>query len=46
MDDERIDARWFAKKELAEMIKAGRIDDAKTIVGFLRWQQLTPKTSP
>jgi ADP-ribose pyrophosphatase len=39
MDDERIEARWFAKKELSEMIKAGKIDDAKTIVGFLRWQQ-------
>jgi ADP-ribose pyrophosphatase len=39
MDDERIEARWFTKKELSDMIKAGKIDDAKTIVGFLRWQQ-------
>jgi ADP-ribose pyrophosphatase len=39
MDDERIDVRWFTKKELSEMIKAGKIDDAKTMIGFLRWQQ-------
>jgi len=39
MDDERIEVRWFPRKELAEMIKAGRIEDGKTIIGFLRWQQ-------
>lgn len=38
MDDERIEARWFAKKELAEMIREGKIEDAKTIVGFFMWQ--------
>ena len=38
MDDERIEARWFTKKELAEMIESGKIDDAKTIIGFLRWR--------
>jgi ADP-ribose pyrophosphatase len=39
MDDERIEARWFKRKELAKMIAEGGIEDAKTMVGFLRWRQ-------
>ena len=39
MDDERIEARWFKRKELAHMIDAGQIEDAKTIVAFLTWRQ-------
>jgi len=35
MDDERIEARWFKRKELAKMIAAGEIEDGKTIIGFL-----------
>src|SRR5262249_25812205 len=27
MEDERIEARWFKKKELAEMIESGKIED-------------------
>jgi ADP-ribose pyrophosphatase len=38
MDDERIEARWFKRKELADMIADGKIEDAKTIVGFLTWR--------
>ena len=38
MDDERIETRWFERKELAKMIDGGRIEDAKTMVGFLTWQ--------
>ena len=38
MDDERIETRWFAVKELKEMIRGGKIEDAKTMVGFLMWQ--------
>lgn len=38
MDDERIEARWFTAKELAEMIRAGKIEDAKTMVGFFTWK--------
>ena len=34
MDDERIEVRWFKKKEVGEMIKDGKIQDAKTIIGF------------
>ena len=39
MDDERIETRWFACRELAAMIREGKIEDAKTIIGFLRWRQ-------
>jgi ADP-ribose pyrophosphatase len=38
MDDERIETRWFTAKEVAEMIRKSRIDDAKTMVGFLTWR--------
>lgn len=37
MDDERIEARWFTRKELEAAIRAGRIEDGKTITGFLVW---------
>lgn len=40
MDDERIETRWFTKKRVAEMIRANRIVDAKTMVGFLYWAKL------
>jgi ADP-ribose pyrophosphatase len=38
MDDERIEARWFAANELARMIRTGKIDDAKTIIGYFMWR--------
>jgi ADP-ribose pyrophosphatase len=37
MDDERIETRWYPRKELAAMIRAGKIEDAKTIIGFYTW---------
>jgi ADP-ribose pyrophosphatase len=37
MDDERIETRWFKRKELKQMIRDGEIEDAKTMVGFLMW---------
>jgi ADP-ribose pyrophosphatase len=39
MDDERIEARWFTAREVRAMIASGRIEDAKTMVGFFKWQQ-------
>jgi ADP-ribose pyrophosphatase len=39
MDDERIETRWFTPKELAKMIEDGKIEDAKTMIGFLTWRQ-------
>jgi ADP-ribose pyrophosphatase len=38
MDDERIEVRWFRRKELGEMIRDGKIEDAKTMIGFYAWQ--------
>ena len=40
MDDERIEMRWFPKKELADLIRSNRILDAKTMIGFLHWAKL------
>ena len=39
MDDEQIESRWFTRKEMAEMIRSGKIEDAKTMIGFLLWQR-------
>jgi hypothetical protein len=39
MDDERIATRWFTANEIDDMIRAGKILDAKTNVGFLRWKR-------
>ena len=40
MDDERIETRWFGRKELRELIRTNRIVDAKTMIGFLHWDRL------
>ena len=37
MDDERIETRWFTRRELADLVRSGKIEDAKTIIGFLTW---------
>jgi ADP-ribose pyrophosphatase len=38
MDDEQIESRWFTRKEMEEMIHSGKIEDAKTMIGFLLWR--------
>jgi ADP-ribose pyrophosphatase len=40
MDDERIECRWFTRRELDGMIRAGKIEDGKTIIGFLTWLRM------
>jgi ADP-ribose pyrophosphatase len=40
MDDERIETRWFSKKELQEAIRTNEIRDAKTMIAFLYWAKL------
>lgn len=40
MDDERIETRWFTKKELRALIASNRIPDAKTMLGFMCWENL------
>jgi len=39
MEDERIEARWFKRRELADMIQSGQIEDAKTMIGFMLWNR-------
>jgi ADP-ribose pyrophosphatase len=39
MDDEQIEARWFTRKELGEWIRAGKIEDGKTIIGYYLWRE-------
>lgn len=40
MGDERIETRWFAKKELGELIRKNKIIDGKTMIGYLHWARL------
>jgi len=37
MEDEQIETRWFSLREVGAMIESGRIQDAKTIVGYTLW---------
>ena len=39
MEDERIATRWFTAREIDRMIQAGKILDAKTQIGFLKWKR-------
>jgi ADP-ribose pyrophosphatase len=40
MEDERIQIGWFKLKEADEMIREGRIQDAKTIIGVSLWRRV------
>ncbi len=40
MEDERIEIKWFKRKEVAKMIDKGEIEDGKTIIGYHRWRAL------
>jgi ADP-ribose pyrophosphatase len=40
MEDERIETRWFSKKELGESIRKNRIIDGKTMIAYLYWAKL------
>lgn len=40
MEDERIETKWFNRKELRDLIKSNKITDAKTMIGFLHWARL------
>ena len=45
MDEERIEKRWFSAKEIDEQIVKGKIIDAKTQIGFLRWMRYMKRRS-
>ena len=38
MDDERIETRWWTSRDVAQMIRTGGIEDAKTMLGFFMWR--------
>jgi ADP-ribose pyrophosphatase len=40
MDDERIEKDWFSAKQIEEMLRTGKILDAKTNIGYLHWKML------
>ena len=40
MEDERIETRWFKKKEVRDRLRSNEIIDAKTMIGFLYWDCL------
>ena len=40
MEDERIETRWFKKKEVRDSLRSNEIIDAKTMIGFLFWDCL------
>jgi len=40
MEDERIEMRWFTRKEIEKRIRSGEIIDGKTIIGYLVWRKL------
>jgi len=45
MEDERIETRWFPKRELRDLIREGKIVDAKTIVGYFLWCDYKPRSA-
>jgi ADP-ribose pyrophosphatase len=38
MEDERIEIGWYTGKEIERLIDSGKILDAKTNIGYFRWQ--------
>ena len=44
MEDERIEARWFTSKELDTLIREGKLDDGKTLIGYLTWKRFHAST--
>jgi len=39
MEDERIETGWFSRRQIHDMIRTGLLQDGKTMVGFLLWEQ-------
>jgi len=39
MEDERIETRWYTSAEVDKLIHAGKVLDAKTQIGFLKWKR-------
>jgi ADP-ribose pyrophosphatase len=37
MEDERIELGWFTRKQIADWISQGKLEDGKTLVGYFLW---------
>ena len=37
MEDERIETAWFTRRQVSDMIHAGKLEDGKTLVGYFMW---------
>ena len=46
MEDERIETRWFPRQEVGDMIRAGKIADGKTIIGYFMYHERQSTTRP
>ena len=44
MGDERIEACWFSSKEMDALIQEGKIEDGKTMIGYLTWKRFHAAT--
>lgn len=40
MEDERIEKKWFSKKEVTGLIRKNKIVDGKTMIAFLYWAKV------
>jgi ADP-ribose pyrophosphatase len=45
MEDERIEIDWVPPRKLDEWIGEGKIQDAKTMIGFLTWKRYASRTA-
>jgi ADP-ribose pyrophosphatase len=45
MEDERIDLDWVSARTLEKWIGAGKIQDGKTMIGFLTWKRYASRTT-
>jgi|SRR5689334_4236590 len=43
MEDERIETHWFTAREVDAWISSGRIQDAKTMIGYFMWKRRSGK---
>jgi ADP-ribose pyrophosphatase len=45
MEDERIEIDWVPSRKLDEWIRDGKIQDAKTMIGFFTWKRYASGTA-
>jgi ADP-ribose pyrophosphatase len=45
MGDERIETRWFTAREIEAAIESGKIQDAKTMLGYFFWKRFLSSRS-